>query len=298
MVVCLSDYPAELVQDWVSGAAEVVVADRSAGLQAVSAELARAQVVIADAARRLVLDAAHLRRLKDCRLIIVPAVGVDGALDVAEAHGLGIPVVNAPGYNADAVADWTVWAMLQALREPLDLREAGWEAGALGRELGAVRVGLLGYGAIGRAVARRLAGFGTTVVHHTSRRRDEPGWVELTELFAGCDIVSLHAPLTPATRGLVDARLLASMPDGGVLVNAARGGLVVEQDLVTALRAGRPARAVLDVFDTEPLPADSPLRELANVFLTPHVAAGTVQARQRVRAIVRSLLRQALGFAD
>lgn len=297
VVVCLSDYPPELVRDWVSGTAEVVVADRAAGWESVAPALGRAQVVIADAARRLVLDSAAIDRLDCCRLIIVPAVGIEGSLDVAAARARGLRVVNAPGYNADAVADWTVWAMLQALREPEDLRGRGWRSTPLGRELGAVRVGLLGYGAIGRAVHRRLTGFGTTVLHHTSRRGEDPGWVELDDLFAGCDIVSLHAPLTPDTAGLVDERRLASMPQDSVLINAARGGLVVEKDLVAALRAGRPARAVLDVFAVEPLPVDSPLRALENVLLTPHIAAGTQQARGRVRILVRTHLREALGLA-
>lgn len=297
VVVCLSDYPPELVRDWVSGTAEVVVAERAAGWESVAPALGRAQVVIADAARRLVLDSDAIDRLECCRLIIVPAVGIEGSLDVVAARARGLQVVNAPGYNADAVADWTVWAMLQALREPEDLRRHGWRSTPLGRELGAIRVGLLGYGAIGRAVHRRLAGFGTTVLHHTSRRGDDQGWVELEELFAGCDIVSLHAPLTPDTAGLVGERLLALMPQDSVLINAARGAVVVEKDLVAALRAGRPARAVLDVFAVEPLPADSPLRTLDNVLLTPHIAAGTQQARGRVRTLVRTHLREALGLA-
>lgn len=302
MLVCLSDYPAELVRQWVCGAEiEVVVADRDLPVSALHAALRRADVVIADAARNLVLDAPAISLLDRCRLVVVPAVGIEGSLDVTAARDRGLRIVNAPGYNADAVADWTLAAMIDALRRPRDLRETGWVAAPLGRELGAVTVGLVGHGAIGQAVERRLRGFGTSVLHTTSRPPADgadPGWVSLPELFAASDVVSLHAPLTPATVGLVDAPLLASMPTDSVLINTARGGLVVESDLVAALRLGRPATAVLDVFVDEPLPAEHPLRELDSVRLTPHVAAGTLQARERVRGIVRGHLRTSFGIAS
>jgi D-3-phosphoglycerate dehydrogenase len=301
LVVCLSDYPAELVSGWLTGAdVEVVVADRDIPLRALHSVLRRADVVIADAARRLVLDRAAIQLLDNCRLVIVPAVGIEGSLDVAAAGARRLSIVNAPGYNADAVADWTVGAIIGALRRPADLRTTGWVGRPLGRELGAVTVGLLGHGAIGKAVERRLNGFGGTVLHTTSRPaagRDQ-GWVALPDLFSSCDVVSLHAPLTPATAGLVDARRLSTMPDDSVLINTARGGLVVESDLVAALRAGRPSYAVLDVFADEPLPADHPLRELDSVLLTPHIAAGTRQARERVRTVVADQLRRAFGIAD
>lgn len=301
LVVCLSDYPAELVGGWLTGAdVEVVVTDRDTPLRALHSVLRRADVVIADAARRLFLDPAAIQLLDNCRLLIVPAVGIEGSLDVAAAGARGLSIVNAPGYNADAVADWTVGAIIDALRRPADLRTTGWVGQPLGRELGAVTVGLLGHGAIGKAVERRLQGFGGRVLHTTSRppaAGQERDWVPVPELFSRCEVVSLHAPLTAATAGLVNARLLASMPDDSVLINTARGGLVVEPDLVAALRAGRPGYAVLDVFADEPLPADHPLRELDSVRLTAHVAAGTRQARERVRAVVADQLRGAFGIA-
>ncbi|WP_051265593.1 NAD(P)-dependent oxidoreductase [Nakamurella lactea] len=299
VLVCLSDYPDELVRQWVPGAVEVVVAERELPVTAAYSALRRADVVIADAARRLVLDAPAIGQLDRCRLVVVPAVGIEVSLDVTAAGERGLRIVNAAGYNADAVADWTVAAIIDALRRPRDLRETGWVAQPLGRELGSVTVGLVGHGAIGRAVERRLNGFGTTVLHTTSRPPadgTDPGWVSLPELFAASDVVSLHAPLTPATAGMVDAPLLASMPADSILINTARGALVVEPDLVAALRIGRPATAVLDVFAEEPLPADHPLRELDSVRLTPHVAAGTWQARERVRGIVAGHLRVAFGI--
>lgn len=300
LLLCLSDYPVELVAGWVAGSdVEVAVLDRAARPADHGELLARADVVIADAARRLVLDADAIGLLERCRLVVVPAAGIDGSVDETAAAAAGLTVLNTPGYNADAVADWTIGAIIDALRAPTDLRDSGWVASPLGRELGAVTVGLVGHGAIGRAIRRRLTGFGTNVLYTRSSPpspSDPPGRVSLAELFTRSDVVSLHAPLTPQTAGMIGAEQFAAMPDNSVFINAARGGLVVEADLVAALRAGRPARAVLDVFVTEPLPADHPLRSLDTARLTPHVAAGTRQARQRVRAMVGAAVREAFGL--
>ncbi|ACQ79942.1 D-isomer specific 2-hydroxyacid dehydrogenase NAD-binding [Beutenbergia cavernae DSM 12333] len=304
VLVCLSDYPRDLVEGWVAdGDVEVVLARRGAPMAEVLPDLERADVVIGDAARTFPLDGAVLARMRRCRLLVHPAVGLDGVVDLDAARAHGITVVNAPGYNAEAVADWTLMAMLLMLRDGTaadrDLREHGWHARPLGRELGAMTVGIVGYGAIGRAVHRRLRGFGATVLL-TDSRPVPPGdaldgrQVELDDLLGGSDVVTLHAPLTDTTRHLLDARRLARMRDGSVLVNAARGELVDEVALAAAIEAGRPAAAALDVFATEPLPPSSPLLALENVYASPHIAAGTVQARQRVRALVGDAVRGAL----
>ncbi|CAM3376547.1 2-hydroxyacid dehydrogenase [Occultella aeris] len=304
VLVCLSAYPRDLVESWVERAArvEVVLAD-GAPIGHLLPDLERADIVVGDAARRYPLDAAVLARMGRCRLLVHPAVGLDGVVDLAAAAAAGIRVVNAPGYNAEAVADWTLLAMLTTLRDGVgadrDLRSDGWHARPLGRELGAMTVGIVGFGAIGRAVHRRVRGFGARVLCSDPRpltAADAEGatQVDLDELLAGSDLVTLHAPLTDGTRHLLNAARLAGMREGSVLVNAARGELVDEAALVDALRAGRPAAAALDVFATEPLPAFSPLLDLDNVFLTPHIAAGTEQARQRVRALVRDVIRAEL----
>ena len=301
-LLCLSDYPRELVQGWVAGLdVEVLVADRSAHIGDLTEDLRRADVVIGDAARRFRLDAAAIAELHRCRLIMHPAVGLDGVLDTGAAAAQGIRVQNAPGYNAEAVADWALMAMLLLLRDAVAaeqaLRADGWARLPLGRELGALTVGIVGYGAIGRAVHQRLRGFGAAVL--VSDPRPVPGsvalQVELDELLQRSDVVTLHAPLTQATEHLLDATKFAAMRDGSVLVNAARGGLIVEEDLAAALRVGRPRGAALDVFASEPLPDGSPLRELDNVYLSPHAAAGTQQARERVRALVGETVRSAFA---
>lgn len=309
-VVCLSDYPHDLVREWAAAAGtsrpvEVILARRDQTVAELAGNLARAHVVIGDAARQFPLTAEVIGSLTHCHDLIQPSVGLDGVVDTAAARDRGIRLTNAPGYNADAVADWTVMAMLITLRGAGEadraFRADGWPQPPLGRELGAVTVGLVGHGAIGRAVHRRLRGFGTRVLCHTPRPTpgpDAPVFVDLDSVLADSDVVSLHAPLTAQTRNMINTDRLARMPSGSVLVNASRGPLVDESALVAALADGHLAAAALDVFATEPLPADSPLRGLPQVFLTPHVAAGTQQARVRVRRIVADALARALRDLD
>lgn len=301
-LLCLSDYPRDLVQSWVRGLdVEVLIAAQTATIGDLTDELRRADVVIGDAARRFPLDAAAIAELDQCRLIMHPAVGLDGVLDAEAAAARGIEVQNAPGYNAEAVADWAVMAMLMLLREAVaaeqSLRTEGWARLPLGRELGALTVGIIGYGAIGRGVHQRLRGFGSEVLISDPRPARVPGaqQVPLEDLLRRSEVLTLHAPLTASTRHLLDADRLALLPPGSVLVNAARGELVDERALVAALAAGRPQAAALDVFTVEPLAADSPLRSLPNLYLSPHVAAGTQQARARVRALVGEVVRAELG---
>uniref|UniRef100_UPI003B3B7E04 NAD(P)-dependent oxidoreductase n=1 Tax=Pseudactinotalea sp. TaxID=1926260 RepID=UPI003B3B7E04 len=291
-----------LVEGWVAGTGtEVVTVPEDADLAAMLPDLARADIVIGDASRRFPLGAEALAVMTRCRLVFHPAVGLDGVIDLAAAGERGIEVRSAPGYNADAVADWTLMAMLLGLRGAVaadrDMRAQGWHRRALGRELGAVTVGIVGYGAIGRGVRRRLAGFGTTVLVTDEREvsdavEQEVEQTGLDDLLARADVVTLHAPLLPSTRHMISSERLAAMREASVLVNAARGSLVDEPALARALRAGRPGFAVLDVFETEPLPSSSPLLGLPNVVLSPHVAAGTEQARARVRALVGDVVRE------
>lgn len=308
VVACFSAYDEALVKQLAgTDRIEVRVAAGSGPATEVTALVAGADIVIADAARRYLLDAGAIDAMDRCRLIMQPAVGYD-TVDVRRAAERGIPVANAPGYNAEAVADWVIMATLTVLRDGADLHArmrgpvgedaSGWPTGAPpGRELGDLTVGLVGMGAVAQAVARRLRGFGSRVLFtsRTPRTVDGAHAVPLRDLLAAADVVSLHLPLTDQTRGILGAGELATMKAGAVLVNSARGGLVDHDALVAGLRAGRPSAAALDVFEPEPLPAGSPLRGLPNVFLTPHIAASTQQARQRVRAMVAENLRRVLA---
>ncbi|MBA2963825.1 MULTISPECIES: NAD(P)-dependent oxidoreductase [Ramlibacter] len=229
-----------------------------------------------------------LEAARGLKVIAKNGAGID-SVDLAAAQRLDVAVAVAAGANADAVAEHALALMLSLVRElpALDrkVRAGGWEgAGWQGRDFRGSVVGIVGYGAIGRATANLAAALGARVV--VLRRSGDadafPCERDLEALLPRVDILSLHCPLTDATRGLIGVRELARMQKGSLLVNTARGAVVDEAALVEALRSGHLAGAGLDTFATEPLPAGSPLRELANVILTPHIAGVTRQSALRV----------------
>ena len=227
-----------------------------------------------------VVDATVLDALPDLRLVATARGGpVNVDLDACAARG--IPVVFTPARNADSVADFTIGLLLSVVRgisaSERHLRSAGWHVdGELpylhfrGPELAGRTLGVVGYGAIGRRVAQRARdGFGMQVLFSDPLVE---GSTPLEDLLAASDVVSLHCPRTPATRGLLDAAALARMPRGSYVLNTAGGGIVDEQALLDALSSGHRAGAALDVFATEPLPAGSPLLDAPGLVLTPHLA--------------------------
>lgn len=251
-------------------------------------------------------ELAHATRLK---LIQRQGVGYDN-LDVESAAARGIAVCLCPIGTPEAVAEHTIMLMLGAGRHlPAVQREVAagaWPKWAYrDRSIGlqGTAVTLVGFGRIGQAVAERLLVFGAqvTAVHRPSRPID-PAWGargvrttdDLDGVLADTTILSLHCPLTPATRGLIDRRRLAALPDGAVLVNTARGELVDEEALRDALASGGLAGAGLDVLAEEPPPADHPLRTLPNVLLTPHLAAGVRAVQHRKAEVVMDNARAVL----
>jgi glyoxylate reductase len=229
------------------------------------------------------VDASHFPAL---RLVANFGVGYD-RLGVEELHRRGIAVTNTPGVLDAATADLT-WALILAARRRVvegDRRvRAGewtgsWADGFLAEELTGSTLGIVGLGRIGSAVARRAAGFDLRVL---STRRS--GGTPLDELLAESDILTIHAPLTPETHGLIDARRLSLLRDGTCLVNTARGEIVDEDALVAELVSGR-IRAGLDVFAHEPH-VPEPLLPLPNVVLTPHLGSATRQTREAMTRIV------------
>jgi phosphoglycerate dehydrogenase-like enzyme len=220
------------------------------------------------------------------RLRVVARVGVGtDSIDLDAATAAGVVVTTTPGANQETTADHALAMILAAVRRLAEhdaaVRRGEWpRGGALTPgELHGTTVGLVGYGAIGRAVGRRLAGFGVELLVHDPALAD--GGVTLRELLERADVISLHCPLTAATRGMIGRRELATIRPGAILVNTSRGGLVDEAALAGALSAGRLAGAALDVFADEPRVPQA-LTELPSVVLTPHIGGLSVRSIRRM----------------
>ena len=229
------------------------------------------------------IDAAALAAADGLRVVARYGVGVDN-VDLAAAAARGIVVTNTPGANARSVAELTVALLLllarPVLRAAAETRAGGWPR-LPGLSLAGKTVGLVGFGAIGRQTARLLAGFDCRLLAYDPLLNEATAAAlgvraaGLDELLATSDFVSLHAPVTPATRGMVDAAFMARMKPGAALVNTARGELVDEAALLDALANGRLRGAALDAFAAEPPGGDNPLLALPNVIATPHMGAHT-----------------------
>ncbi len=224
----------------------------------------------------------------------VASVGID-RIDVEAATRAGVMVVNAPTGNTIAAAEHTMALMLALLRHvptaDASVRAGEWERGRYtGRELRGKTLGLVGLGKIGKAVARRAAGFEMRVItsdpYLTEDQAAEFGakLVGLAELLHRSDVISVHTPLTAQTRGMLGRAQLEATKPGAFVLNVARGGIVDEAALADALTSGHLAGAAVDVYSTEPITADNPLRAAPNLVLTPHLGASTAEAQDRVGA--------------
>jgi glyoxylate reductase len=225
------------------------------------------------------------------------AVGYDN-IDLEAATKRGIQVGNTPDVLTDATADLAFALLLTAARhlpQSIEAVKLGdwltWEPGMyLGAAVHGATLGIVGLGRIGRAVAQRAAGFEMKVLH-TGR----DGGIPLPRLLADSDFVSLHCPLTPETRHLIDDRALAAMRSSAILVNTARGPIVDPDALGRALHDGKIAGAALDVTEPEPLPADHPLLRAPNLIVTPHIGSATREARERMADLTVENLISALS---
>ena len=224
--------------------------------------------------------------LEECsalRLISIWGTGTDN-VDLEAARRQGIRVTNTPGVSAVAVAEHTLALIMAVAKRTVQVdqqvRQGKWPR-AMVTQLRGKTLGLIGTGAIGREVARLGAGIGMRVIAWTFHPRgDVAEWVAFEEVFRRSDVLSVHVRLSAETSGVIRREHLELMKPGAILINTARGGIVNEADLVQALLTNRIAGAGLDVFDTDPLPPESPLFALPNVVLTPHAAGITPEATE------------------
>ncbi len=293
-LLALPPLPLELLQTLFADPRLEVFVPEERTQAAVDAALPTADLVVADWTPLLRLAHPGPR----VAFVQQPSVGFDGT-DVDAFATAGIPVANCAGANTISVAEWCLSATLSLLRGTVHadaaVRRGEWplQTSLGGRELSGSRVGVVGMGPIGRAVAERFTAMDCDV-HYWSRSQkpDVPApYAPLPELLATSDVVVLVIALGPQTRGLVDPRL---MKKGALLVNGARGLVVDEAALIDALRSGHLGGAALDVFATEPLPAGSALRELDNLLLSPHMAGGSQQAIGRIISLTTANLQRVL----
>lgn len=254
------------------------------------------------------VGAALMDRAAGLKAIGRAGVGVDN-IDIDAASERSVAVFNAPGGNTIAAAELTMALMLSLVRRVAaadrSMREGRWDRAAFkGTELRGKTLGLIGAGRIGGEVAVRCRAFGMDVIAYDPYldevRAEELGirLTDLDDVVQNGDIISCHVPLNDETRGMVNAEMFGHMKNDVYLINASRGGVIDEHALVDALEAGEVAGAALDVYETEPLPDDSPLRRAPRLVHTPHLGASTREAQVGVAVEVAEALLKAIGDGD
>jgi D-3-phosphoglycerate dehydrogenase len=304
VVITDSTFPSQDIEKAVLEPAGCEVVCQPAGNEAELIERTRdADGIITQFARLTPPVIAAMSRIK---VIVRNGIGYDN-IDVEAARERNIPVCNIPDYCIDEVADHTLAMILaltrQVLPNALAVRNGQWKlavAESRMRTLRETTVGVVGFGRIGRHVVRRLAAFGGKVlvsdpfVKAETIRAAGAEPMPLESLWAGADLVSLHCLLNRETRHLVSAASLAKMKRGVLLVNVGRGGLVDTQALIAAVRSGHVAGAALDVLETEPMPADSPLRGMDTVLVHSHIASVSPRAMRVARETSAQIVLKAL----
>ena len=292
-IVVLDGYtlnPGDMSWDELKGLGECVVHDRTAPDKLL--ERAKgAQVLLTN---KVVLDRETMGQLPELAYIGVLATGYN-VVDVEAARDRGIVVTNVPAYSTDSVAQ-IVFALLLELVSGVGRHDEAVHMGKWSRspdfsfceismiELAGLTMGIVGFGEIGRVVARIAEAFNMKVIVHTrtSGKGDGMIYVDLDTVFAESDVISLHCPLTPETQGLVNSDRLRRMKESGILINTSRGPVVDEAALADALNTGEIAGAAVDVLSVEPPPEDTPLLGARNCIITPHIAWATLAARNRL----------------
>lgn len=289
-----TENPGDLSWDGLRALGEVVIYDHSTKDEAeIIRRIGDAEIVVANksAISRRVLDACP-----NVKYITIQATGYD-PIDYVYAREKGIPVSNVPTYGTASVAQFAIALLLEICGHAAhhsDAVHAGrwaesgewtfWDYPMI--ELAGKTMGIIGFGRIGQNVGRIAKALGMNVIAFNRSRSAEGAeiaeYVELDELLHRADVISLHCPLFPETRGIINRETISKMKDGVIIINNSRGPLVVEQDLADALNSGKVYAAGLDVVSSEPISADNPLLKAKNCLITPHISWAPKESRQRI----------------
>ncbi|HEV7207333.1 MAG TPA: NAD(P)-dependent oxidoreductase [Mycobacteriales bacterium] len=299
-VLALSPAPREMLLGFLGEGDWELAVPQTRTQAAVVEAAAGVELVLGDWTHVLRVDGPVFAAAPDLAFIQQPAAGTD-TIDLAGAAALGIPVANTGSANTVAVAEWCVLAAMALLRSTIEadaaVRAGGWPQMSLPmRELAGARVGILGFGRIGQAAARRFAAMDAEVAYWSRTARPEVPhrWAPLPEVLATSEVLISVLPSVPDTRGLLGPDALAAMPTGAVLVSAGRGDVLDESALAAALHAGHLGGAALDVYEREPLPAEAVLRAAPHLLLSPHASGATLQARRNIMLAVQANLGRAV----
>ncbi len=300
-IVILDGYalnPGDLSWEWLKEFGSYTFYERTAGEALTIQRIGDADIILLN---KTPITEAVLAACPNLKLICVLATGYN-VVDCAAAAKRNIPVCNVPGYGTNAVAQFT-FALLLELCNRVGLHSDSvhngewtacpdfcyWKTPQM--ELYGKTLGIIGYGTIGKAVGKIAEAFGMKVLKYSRTHHEGIDYVDLETLLRQSDVVTLHAPLFPETRHIINSDTLALMKDGAILLNTARGPLIDEQAVADALRSGKLRGAAMDVVDAEPIPASSPLLSAPHCIITPHMAWAPLEARQRILDITADSIR-------
>lgn len=300
-LLALPPAPPELLAWLVDGLDIDVITPAARTQPEVLAAAPEAEIILGDWEHALRVDGDVLAVAPVLAFVQQPAAGVD-TIDIEPLAARGIPVANTGGANTVAVAEWCLLSAMAMQRSLLAgdaaVRAGQWPQLTLpARELAGSRVGILGMGRIGAATAARFAALGAVVSYWSRTPKPQLPYpaLDLAEVFATSDVLVCLLPGVPDVRGLVSAERLATVPSDAIFISAGRGTAVDEPALLAALHHGPLGAAALDVYATEPLPVDSPLRSEPKLLLSPHVAGSTAQSRTGLVQACRANLHRALA---
>ncbi len=292
--------PGDLSWEPLCALADVTIYDRTAP-EDVIARIGTAEMVLLN---KVNITAEMMDACPNMKYIGILATGYN-VVDIAAARERGIAVANVPAYSTPTVAQFTFALLLEICQRVGHHNQAVqsgkwcacpdfsfWDYPLI--ELQGKTLGIVGYGSIGKAVAKIARAFGMEVMAY-SRRGAEDYHTDLDTLYASSDVVTLHCPLTAENAGMINAETISKMKDGVILINTARGGLINENDLAAALKSGKVYAAASDVMGKEPLNADCPLLGIPNMIITPHIAWAAQEARQRLLNTVEGNVRAYLA---